>query len=222
MGRSVVTRGIVLLEEDEHGQWQTVEVQAELAIAYHPACKRRFRILPSNVLARKAYSVEVIEFVQRAYAAGRRSLRDIAWSLLGDRELSHTTVHAWSEGLGGHALGLPAGEVPGGAAFNRLIADTKARIPAIRPLLEGEIWVDPKRFRSEERRERLCATNRTLALADAVSTDASPGAFRRWRELALRWSKTCALLFRTGLACTAFGQVGRRAGRPSRPPPTGV
>lgn len=216
-----MSRGIVLLENDAHGQPYTIKVVAEIALAYHAACKGRFRILPSNVPARKTFDIEVIEHVLHAYAEGGRSLRDVAWSLLGDRELHHSTVHAWSEGLGAHALGLPAGEVPGGTPISRLIAETRSRIPEILPLLEGEFTVDPKRFRSQERRERLCAVNRILAVAVVASNDEHPCAFRRWRELALRWSKTCALLFRTGLACTANRQVGRSFARPFRPPPTG-
>jgi hypothetical protein len=199
---------------------QAVQVQADIAVACCRGCKRRFRVLPSNVLARKTYSVEVIEYGLAAYADGRRSLREVAWSILGERVPAHTTLHAWSEGLGAHVLGLPSGEVRGGALASRLLVESRSRARAIEPLLTHDFPVDPRRARSPERRERLGATRRILALAEAVTGNLPPYALARWRRLALRWSNTCALLFRTGIRCTAMEHRTRRDGRGSRSPPT--
>lgn len=215
-----MTRGLILLEQDEFGEWQAVYQQVDIALAYCRRCKRRFRVLPSNVLAGKTYSVEVIEHALAAYAPGRRSLRDVAWSILGDRAPAHTTLHAWSEGLGAHALGLPSGEVAGGDPVSRLLVESQARARAIEPLLTRDFPVDPRRARSPERCERLSATERILALAEAVTGLLAPCALARWHQLALHWSNTCALLFRTGIACTAIEHRTRHGGRGSRSPPT--
>lgn len=217
--RTVVTRGLILLEPDESGVLQAVRVQADIALARCRGCKGRFRVLPSNVLARKAYSVEVIEHALASYAAGHKGLRDVVWSILGDRTPAHTTLHAWSEGLGAHVLGLPLGEVPGGSPVSRLLVQTQSRVRAIEPLLLHDFPVNPFRARSPERRERLSANKRILALAEAATDVPAPGTLTRWRQLALRWSNTCALLFRTGIACTAIGRCTRRSRQRSRSPP---
>jgi len=195
-------------------------VRGHFALARCPSCKRRFRVLPSDVLARKTYSIGAIEHLVAQYAAGGRSLRRVAWETLGERVPAHTTLHAWTEGLGAHALGLAGGEVAGGSPVSRLLAETESRVPVIARLRALDYEVDPRRYRSPERRERLSANKRTLAIAQAATGLSSPFAFARWRELALRWSNTCALEFRTGISSTAIEQ-GSCAGRGrSRAPPT--
>lgn len=210
----------MLLEQDVFGEWQAVALQVDIALAYCRGCKRRFRVLPSNVLAGKTYSVEVIEHALAAYATGRRSLRVVVWNIYGDRTPAHATLHAWGEGLGAHALGLPSGEVAGGAPISRLLVESQARARAIESLLTRDFPVDFSRARSPERCERLSATERILALAEAVTGLSAPCALARWRQLALRWSNTCALLFRTGIECTAIEHRTCHGGRGSRSPPT--
>lgn len=197
-----------------------VLVRGELALARCSGCKRRFRVLPSDVLARKTYSVAAIEHLVAQYASGERSLRRVAWGALGERTPAHATLHAWSEGLGAHALGLLGGEVEGGSPVSRLLAETQSRVQAIGRLLLDDYAVDPRRYRSPERRERLSANRRILAIAGRATGLSSPFAFVRWRQLALRWSTTCALLFRTGFSCTAIEHRDRPGGGGSRAPPT--
>ncbi len=36
---------------------------------------------------------------------GDQSLRQVAWSLAGDRPPAYTTIHAWGEGLNGNGVG---------------------------------------------------------------------------------------------------------------------
>ena len=212
-------RGVVLLEPDAYGELQTKCVDADIAMARCPCCKGRFRVLPCDVLARKLYSIEVIEHALAAYALDLRSLRQVVWGMLGQRSPCHTTLFAWSEGLGAHALGLGMGEVPGGTPVSRLLAESESRVRSIGALLRQEYRVDPRRWRSPQRRERLSALKRILAVAELVTKLRSPKSFVRWRELALFWSNTCALLFRTGISCTAAEHRDRSDSPRSRAPP---
>jgi hypothetical protein len=212
---------VVLLEQDDYGERRAELVHGIFALARCPCCGHRFRVLPSDVLPRKTYSVGVIEHMLTEYARGERSLRSVAWETLGgERTPAHTSLHAWSEGLGAHALGLAGGEVEGGAPVSRLFAETQSRVQEIGPLLTHDYAVDPRRYRSSERRERLSATSRILAIAEAATGLSAPFAFARWRELALRWSNTCALVFRSGISSTAIGHRARPEGRGSRAPLT--
>ena len=70
-----------------------------------------------------------MEYVLVAYAEGSMSLREVVWSLAGDRTPSHSTLHAWSEALGAYVLGREAGEVAGGTPHTALIQETEARVP---------------------------------------------------------------------------------------------
>jgi hypothetical protein len=80
---SVVSRKLILLERDEYGARQAVEVRATIALAYCKACKRRTRVLPSDVLPRKVYSLALIEHQLARYTEGELSLRQVSWDLLG-------------------------------------------------------------------------------------------------------------------------------------------
>lgn len=211
---------MVLVEQDEYGEWRMVLVHGKFALARCLRCNRRVRVLPSDVLPRKTYSVGAIEHLVAQYAAGGSSLRSVAWGALGERTPAHTTLHAWSEGLGAHALGLEAGEVRGGSPVSRLLAETQSRVPAIARISTHDYAVDPRRYRSPERRERLSANRRILAIAQVATELSSPFACARWRELALRWSNTCALVFRSGILSTAIEHGARAARGRSRAPPT--
>jgi len=185
-----VQRGVVLLEQDDYGERRTDLVHGIFALARCPCCGRRFRVLPSDVLPRKTYSVGVIEHMLAEYARGERSLRSVAWETLGgERTPAHTSLHAWSEGLGAHALGLAGGEVGGGTPVSRLFAETQSRVQEIGPLLTHDYAVDLRRYRSPERRERL----RSLARAGtALVEHVRPGVPNRdlehgdWTPCSLR------------------------------------
>ena len=60
LSTSRVTRGLVLLELDEFGEFHTVRVEAQIALARCPRCGTRPRVLPYDVLPRKLYALTVI------------------------------------------------------------------------------------------------------------------------------------------------------------------
>jgi hypothetical protein len=183
-------------------------------------------VLPCDVLPYKHYAVTVIAAAAGAYTTPgwSESLRSAVWALLGERTPAHTTLHAWTEGLGAHALGLPAGEFAapaGGWPFARVLGEAEARVPEVGAVWAGAVWIDPRRYRSDARRERLGAAARVLALAETLSTVPPPDALAAWRGLIVRWSDSFGLRFPTGLWCTGIEHVGpsdRRASRARAPP----
>jgi hypothetical protein len=195
--------------------WTVVGVVATLALACCDRCGGRVRVLPSDILPRKLYGLAVIEHLVAAYAEGHRSLRPVAWSLAGERTPAHTTLHAWSEGLGAHALGRELGEVPDGMPHAALVAETEARRPKARDLAPAA--VDERRYRAQARRERLAAVAHLLAVAVVATGAMPPFALASWCALALGWGLTSPLLFRSGLSSTRLEQVGAK--RRARSPP---
>lgn len=184
------------------------------------------RVLPCDVLPYKHYSLAVIALLAGTYAqpSWAQSLRAVAWELLGERTPAHTTLHGWSEGLGAHALELPAGMFDGarsGWPFARVLAEAAARYPAAQELWITPVWVDPRRYRSEGRCERLAAVARLMALAPTVSETAMPHALGAWCALTVRWSGSFGLRFPSTRWCTAIEHRSRqnRRGSRARAPP---
>jgi len=148
--------------------------------------KRRTRVLPSAVVARKVHSLALIEHQLARYAGGERSLRQVSWDLLGEKTPAHTSLFGWSEGLGAHALGRaksgPAPEKP----VSRLLSESESRCPSIGPVLVHPAPVDPRRYRSSPRRERLSAMATLLVVA---GSRAAPAPLSEWRRLAFTWTR---------------------------------
>jgi hypothetical protein len=208
-----VDRGLVLLELDEHGELRTVRLDAKVAIARCCRCKRRFRrVLPCDAVPRKTYGLPVIEHEVSEYTPGDRSLRKVAWSQLGDRTPAHTTLHGWTEGLGAHALGRPGGDA-GGAPMNHLVANAQSRIPEVDDVMRAEVHPDPRRYRSEARRDRLAAVIRTMVLATTIAGMPHPHAMSECRRLALLWSGSSVFVFPSRILETPIEQ-----GSGSKPP----
>ena len=222
LSRSRTTRGLALLEEDEYGVLAVVHVEATVALARCPCCRSRFRVLPCDVLPRKHYALQVIEHLVQGYSGGDRSLRSVAWSVSGERTPVHATLHAWTEGLGAHALGLAGGDVPGGTPIAALVAESFSRRPELAGPWHQQTVIDPRRYRSEPRRERLAQVVRVLDLAGGVTGVGPPQRLWTWRQSTLRWGVTSPLAFRTGNSCTSIEQAGLRPRPPSRRPHTGA
>ncbi len=206
----------MLLEPDESGVLEMVVLDATLAIGRCARCKRRWRVLPCDVLSRKTYGLAVIEHEVSEYARGELSLRQVAWGQLGGRTPAHTTLHGWSEGLGAHALGRPGGDA-GGAPMSRFVAETEARVPEVTAAMQGEVHPDPRRYRSESRRDRLAAVIRTMIVATMVAGVPHPRAVAECRRLALSWSHSSVLGFPSRLSCTAIEHGDRSKSPGSRP-----
>lgn len=206
--RSRVTRGLVLLEPDESDELEMVPLVATVAICRCIRCDTRSRVLPCDALPRKTYGLAVIEHDVSEYSRGDRSLRQVAWSQLGGRTPAHTTLHGWTEGLGAHALGRPGGDL-GGAPMSRFVADAEPRLPAVAEALLADVHSDPRRYRSEPRRDRLAAVIRTMAVVKTVAGMNHPHTMAECRRLALAWSQSSVLVFPSRLLCTAIEHRGR-------------
>jgi hypothetical protein len=211
---SCVRRKLIQFERDGHGQLQCVDRQVIIAVARCADCGARSRVLPSNVLPRKVYGLSVIEQLATRYVAGDGSLRGVAWSLLGDRTPQHTTLHAWTEGLGAHALGRDRTSTEPHSA---MVAETTARWPQVASVAVPSI--DPRRFRSEPRHERLAAVARLVQQAGAVPGLDVAAPLTDWRRLAIGLGVSSPLSFRTGRSCTPIGQVVQRPPRSCGPCP---
>ena len=217
LSRSRVSRRAVFLERDAFGELVTVESEIVLAIGRCARCKARFRLLPCNLLPRKAYELAIIELLVVWYGRGDRGLRQVAWSLLGDRVPANTTLHGWTEGLGAHALGRPGGHA-GGEPISRFVAEAEPRVPEVAGTMRAPVEVDPRRYRSEARCDRLVAVVCVLALIRLVASTPHPDAAAACRVLALLWSGSSVLGFRSRLACTSREHPDPSAPTGSRSP----
>lgn len=192
-----------------------VPLVATVALARCLQCGTRPRVLPCDVLPRKTYGLAVIEHDVSEYSRGDRSLRQVAWGQFGDRTPAHTTLHGWTEGLGAHALGRPGGDL-GGAPMSRFVAEVEPRMPEVAFAMRADVHPDPRRYRSEPRRDRLAAVIRTMAVVTAVAGMEHPHAMAECRRLALVWSESSVLVFPSRLLCTAIEQRDRSKSPRSR------
>lgn len=191
----------MLFEPDESGVLRTVPLVATVAIARCTRCKTRPRVLPCDALPYKTYGLAVIEHEVADYSRGDQGLRQVAWRQLGDRTPAYTTLHGWTEGLGAHALGRPGGDM-GGAPMSRLVAEAKAHFPKVAETLRAEVSPDPRRYRSEARRERLAALILAMALITVIAGLPHPHAMAECRRLALSWGHVSVLGFASRLRST--------------------
>jgi len=206
LSASRVQRGVVLLERDAYGEWQTVELKALIALARCPRCGTRTRVLPYDILPYKRYSLGVINRVVSTYATWFWSLRHVVWDLLGERTPAHTTLHGWTEGLGAHALGLPGAQL-GGFPFSRFLVEAQIRVARIAQVVHTLFEVDERRYRSEARRERLAGVAMLLTVARIVVGESDANTLAQCRSLVLRWSSSCVLVFPSRFPCTAIEQL---------------
>jgi len=77
----------------------------EVALARCRTCRKRFRVLPSDVLPWKRYGLAVIAELCKADAVEDQSLRDAVWKAFIGQTPAHVTLHAWTEWLGAFVLG---------------------------------------------------------------------------------------------------------------------
>jgi len=216
--QSTVERGLVLLEADASDVLQTVPLVATVALARCERCKTRRRVLPCDALPQKIYGLAVIEQEVSAYSRGDRSLRQVAWGQLGDLAPAHTTLHGWTEGLGAHALGRSGGDL-GGAPMSRLVAEAEPRAPAIVAALRCRPTPDPRRYRSEPRRDRLAAVITAMTVVTIIADTPHPPAMAGSRRFSLSWSNVSVLEFPSRLRCTAIEHHDRPESPRSRSSP---
>jgi hypothetical protein len=114
----------------------------------------------------------VIELSVSLYNRGDLSLRQTAWEqLYGERTPQHTTLHGWTEGLGAWCLGRPIAEVAFSVPATRILAELEIRFAQMKPLHSIPVWINPKRYRSQGRLERLEACKRFEIIATMLDVN---------------------------------------------------
>lgn len=201
---SRVARGLVRLERDVEGMLNAVRSRVLVMLAHCQDCGHRPRILPSDVLPYKTYGLPVIEHQSSEYVRGDKSLRAVAWGLLGDGP-QHTTLHGWTEGLGAHALGRDDAR---GEPYSAAQRETKDRWPTMAP--RPAPMIDARRYRSEARRERLVAVAMVMLFAAAIPVIAKTDPVSDWRRLLLGFGLSWPLLFRSGHSLTRIEHMVSR------------
>jgi hypothetical protein len=196
-----------MLEKDDEGIDTVVKLTVVIVLVKCPICKSRFRLLPADILPYKHYSLPVIEFSVNRYNRGYLSLRHVAWKFLdGERTPEFTTLHAWTEGLGAWWLGQGIGEVAFCVPATRIQAELEIRYPQMGSLHCQPVWINPDRYRSQGRRERLEACKR-FEIVGTMVTSETPGNFAELNRLIVSWGNSFGLGFKTGISCTAAEHI---------------
>jgi hypothetical protein len=134
-------------------------------------------------------------------------LRHVAWKFLdGERTPEFSTLHAWTEGLGAWWLGQAIGEVAFCVPATRIQAELEIRYPQMSSLLSKPVLINPQRYRSHGRRERLEACKRFEIVGTMVAIE------NRWNfvelnRLIVSWGNWFGLGFKTGIGCTAIERI---------------
>jgi len=184
-----------------------------IAIVSCSSCRRRTRALPCDLLPRKTFGLPVIERGCAEYGRGDKTLRAVAWGTPGDRVFSHATLHGWTEGLGALASGREAKGTATPVPASRILAETKARSPWVDTVVDLFRPVNERRFRSQDRCERLAAVASFLEISTAATGVAAPERMTAWRRLAIAWTGHDLLGFSARIYCTRSEHVAfhRRA-----------
>jgi hypothetical protein len=200
---TVVLRPIKLLEKDAYGEDTVFKHEMLIALAKCPVCKSRFRILPADILPYKHYSLDVMEHVTRLYNQGDLSLRKVVWDgFYGDHAPAHTTLHAWTEGLGAYWSGRCFGEVAWALPAATIMTELEVRYPQRRPLYSIPVLVDPDRYRSKERRERLEFCQQFEKICGMIAC-----CFSGLNRLIVGWGHSFGFCFRSGIMNTRIEQI---------------
>jgi hypothetical protein len=88
----------------------------------------------------------------------------------------------------------------------RIQAELEIRYPQMGSLHCQPIWVNPRRYRSQGRKERLEACKRFEIVGTLVATE------NRWNfvelnRLIISWGNWFGLGFKTGIGCTAIERI---------------
>ncbi len=174
--------------EKQDGVSQLLECEIEIALARCAECGFRVRVLPGDVLARKAYALPVIEECCATRVRGV-SLRRTVGRFHAHRPV-HATVHAWTEGLGAHADGRDHAVCPGDSV-GAVMVETTSRFPGVGGANVGSPSVASSRCcRSEPRRERLVAVGTLLMTARNLPFAEQAAPLTAWRLRAIAWTST--------------------------------
>jgi hypothetical protein len=213
---ATVDRTAFMLEKDDYGIDTVVERKVKIVLARCLICKCRYRVLPADILPYKLYSLPVIELAANLYNQGDLSLRQVAWDqLYGERTPEHTTLHGWTEGLGAWCLGRSIGEVAFSVPGSRILAELETRFSQMQSSHSIPVWINPQRYRSQGRLERLKACKRFDIISTMLDVK-TPLKFCELNRLIVRWGNSFGLGFRTGIYHTPIEHIESTDMRPWR------
>ena len=196
-----------MLEKDDYDIDTVVKTTVKIVLLRCPICKSRYRLLPADILPHKLYSLPVIELSVCLYNRGDLSLRQVAWvELFGEHTTEHTTLHGWTEGLGAWWQGRTIGEVAFCVPATRVLAELEIRFPQMSSLHSIPVRINPQRYRSQGRRQRLQACKRFEIIGTMLDSKNT----WKWCELnrlVISWGKSFGLGFKTGICCTGIEHV---------------
>lgn len=198
---------MVLLRKDEVGESTAQRTTIAIALARCPGCRRRWRVLPCDVLPRKRFSVPVIASHIRVYVGGEKSLREVAWNHVFGDTPSHNALHGWTEGLGDYLKGSRRAKIPGSTPASRLLEETRRRHPDVTTVESRRVRVSPVRYRTKERRLRLKALAVFTAMLELV------GQMELWVRSIPRWRSGDSFDFPAVISSTPIEHGDRRRRR---------
>lgn len=173
----VVKRGIVWVSDDN----DHVLVYQVIEIALVRCCgvldkngkqgKRHwFRVLPSDILPYKRYSVPAHDAVVACYTKNWWPLRAVADAFAGYRPI-YVTVWRWAGGIGAWALGrIPVDAASPFAAVKAVTALKLGCSEELENLWNKPVKVPDKRWRILRRRDECAAAKKVLRVAQHVAT----------------------------------------------------
>ena len=206
--KSTVDRTALILEKDDYGIDAVVELKVKIALVKCPICKCRYRLLPADILPFKLYTLPVIELAVSLYNRGDLSLRQVAWiQLYGERTPEHSTLHGWTEGLGAYCLGRTVGEVAFAVPATRIFAELEIRFSQVKSLHSIPVWINPERYRSQGRLERLQACKRFEIIGTMLEVK-NASKFVELNRLIISWGNSFGFGFATGIRCTPIEHLG--------------
>jgi len=195
------------LEKDDYGIDTVGEAKVKIVLVKCPMCKSRYRLLPSDILPHKHYTLPVIELSVSHYNRGDLSLRQVVWDqLYGERTPQHTTLHGWTEGLGAWWQGRTMGEVAFAVPATRVLAELEIRFPQMKSPHSMPVRINRQRYRSQGRLERLEACKRFEIISTMLEVK-NAWKFVQLNRLIISWGNSLGFGFKTGICCTAIEHI---------------
>jgi hypothetical protein len=200
---SRVDRGLVLVEPDQFGVVTFLHLTVKIALAVCGRCGHRARVLPCDAFAPTRPSGRLpSSWSWRSTARGGAACGKSPGLSLASGHPAHASLHGWTEGFGLHALGRDG--LLGAMRCSRLLEEAIARFPRIAEQARIEPELNPQRYRSLARRERLSALLLLLAMVTMIAGEAHPHAMAQCRRLSVIWTGMSALEARSQISRTRF------------------
>lgn len=210
----LVKRHAVDFSEGQVAQYRA----APVPLAICESCGHRVRVLPVELLPYKVFSLAIIEESCRRYLDGPGGLRKAVEQIEGAAP-HYSTLHGWLGGLGERALDRVSLQDVEAAPTRGALVPTSAIIAETARRYDPELgsrWtqihpeIDPSKYQSEFRRERLEACLKLILVADCLFIQA-PFPLIKWEHFLVSCFHVPGWRFRSRSSLTAF-QLDNPAG----------